>query len=218
MLHDIVLGQPRTTLGRHPANDLVLVDRSVSAEHAVFIHDQQTGIVMVEDLDSTNGTRVNGVRMRTRVLQSGDLIDIGTARVRFLLDHHMAGIGDAALPEATGPAAISELWGAEYSHTAPIELGAMPDSVPSPSLVSACLRVVSGNDKDIDLAKVVTTIGKLGVAVAAVIRRQHGYVINKLDGRDEATLNGQPLGTEAQPLRHGDRVALAGIVYEFTGH
>lgn len=219
VLHDVVLRQVRTTLGRHPANDLVLGDRAVSAEHAVFIFDQKAGVVVVEDLNSTNGTRVNGVRMRTRVLQSGDLIDIGNARVRFLLDNRrLADLSVKPALAGENPNPISELWGSEYSNTAPAGIGSAPDSVPAPSLVSACLKVISGNDEDIDLAKVVTTVGRLGVAVAAVIRRQQGYVINKLDGRDEATLNGLPLGTEARPLRNGDRVALAGIVYEFAGH
>lgn len=218
VLHELVLSQARTTLGRHPANDLVLGDRAVSAEHAVFIREPAAGVVVVEDLDSTNGTRVNGMRVRTCVLRSGDLIEIGSARVRFLLEQQGPQAGKSPQPASAGAGGISELWGAEYSHTLPADCGAAAGSAPCPVLVSACLTVISGHEEDIDLGKVVTTIGRLGVAAAAVIRRQRGYVISKLDGRDEATLNGLPLGTETRPLRHGDRIALAGIVYAFAGH
>ena len=61
MFADGTLGEfplgPKTTLGRHPANTLRLVDREVSKEHAVI---EQTGRdFILRDLNSSNGTFVN---------------------------------------------------------------------------------------------------------------------------------------------------------------
>ena len=212
VLRDVVLRQGRTTLGRHPDNDVVLSDRAVSAKHAVFVRDYRVGVVEIEDLDSTNGTRVNGLRMHTQVLQSGDLIDVGSARICFLVD------GDLAEPDGAmhGSKDAVELPGTNHAHGATADAAFDSGGAPVPALPGAGLKLISGYDEsDLDLVKVVTTIGRLGVAVAAIIRRQQGYVIHKLDGNDEAFLNESPLSSNPQPLCHGDRVSLAGTVYEF---
>ena len=58
------LERERTTIGRDPSNDLVLEDPSVSGFHAVVLNDR--GAVSVVDLGSTNGTAMNGKRLRER--------------------------------------------------------------------------------------------------------------------------------------------------------
>ncbi|MGB0385414.1 MAG: FHA domain-containing protein [Ardenticatenaceae bacterium] len=64
-----------TTLGRWPDNHIVLPDRLVSRHHA---HIRRVGTqFLLEDLDSTNGTFVNGERIRTQyTLQDGDSIQV----------------------------------------------------------------------------------------------------------------------------------------------
>jgi hypothetical protein len=65
------------TLGRAPGNDIRLDDPFASAFHA-RIRVQQHGLVL-EDLDTTNGTRVNGVRINGPVrVEPGDIIDVGS--------------------------------------------------------------------------------------------------------------------------------------------
>ena len=70
---------PTTVLGRTAPSDVVLADRAISAQHARF--DRTADHWVVTDLDSTNGTRVNGraVRGATR-LQSGDVLEVGPVR------------------------------------------------------------------------------------------------------------------------------------------
>ena len=58
------LKRERTTIGRDPSNDLVLEDPSVSGFHAVVLNDR--GAVSVVDLGSTNGTAMDGKRLRQR--------------------------------------------------------------------------------------------------------------------------------------------------------
>lgn len=77
----IGLSEGVTTVGRLPECSLVLNDPNVSRHHAE-IRPQGTGFVVV-DLRSTNGTRVNGVRITERVLQDGDEVAFGNTRMRF---------------------------------------------------------------------------------------------------------------------------------------
>jgi pSer/pThr/pTyr-binding forkhead associated (FHA) protein len=58
VIKEVQLTKDRTTLGRRPYNDIVIDNLAVSGEHAVL---QMTGSeVHLEDLNSTNGTYVNG--------------------------------------------------------------------------------------------------------------------------------------------------------------
>ncbi|NLN17921.1 MAG: FHA domain-containing protein [Firmicutes bacterium] len=73
----IVTSMNELSLGRAPGNDIRLEDPFSSAFHA-RIRRQRQGF-LIEDLDTTNGTRVNGVRIRTPVrIEVGDIIDVGS--------------------------------------------------------------------------------------------------------------------------------------------
>jgi len=69
------------TVGRHPESNLVLADPNVSRNHAEIRPQGERYIVV--DLGSTNGTRVNGVRVDQQVLQDGDDVAFGNTRMRF---------------------------------------------------------------------------------------------------------------------------------------
>lgn len=69
------------TIGRHPDSNLVLADPNVSRNHAE-IRPQGDRYVVV-DLGSTNGSRVNGVRVDTQLLEDGDELTFGNTRMRF---------------------------------------------------------------------------------------------------------------------------------------
>jgi pSer/pThr/pTyr-binding forkhead associated (FHA) protein len=79
------LDSTAVTLGRAPENDLVLdTDEFASVQHA-RIEPRRDG-VWVQDLDSTNGTFVNGVKLtRPRKLASGDVIRVGETDLRYEL-------------------------------------------------------------------------------------------------------------------------------------
>ncbi|HEX3369764.1 MAG TPA: FhaA domain-containing protein [Candidatus Cybelea sp.] len=70
-----------TRVGRGDENEIVLLDPGVSRAHAVFEFD--AGEPLVRDLDSTNGTYVNGRRVRVESLQDGDELRFGNTRMRF---------------------------------------------------------------------------------------------------------------------------------------
>ena len=72
------------TVGRHRNNDIVVSDPKVSSFHARFDRTLE-GFVLV-DLRSRNGSFVNGMRVDAVVLQSGDEVRLGTARLRYQMD------------------------------------------------------------------------------------------------------------------------------------
>jgi hypothetical protein len=69
------------TIGRRPESNIVLADPNVSRSHAE-IRPQGDGFVLV-DLGSTNGSKVNGVRVDQRLLNDGDELTFGHTRMRF---------------------------------------------------------------------------------------------------------------------------------------
>jgi ABC-type multidrug transport system ATPase subunit/pSer/pThr/pTyr-binding forkhead associated (FHA) protein len=70
------VGEAGLRIGRSPDNDLVLADLLVSRHHA-RISRETDGRLRLVDLDSSNGTFVNGRRVRERWLTEGDLVGIG---------------------------------------------------------------------------------------------------------------------------------------------
>ena len=100
------------TIGREDDNDIQLNDDRVSRFHAKLQVD--AGKVILTDLDSTNGTRVNGHPIQMRVLQAGDVLSIG----RCLLV-----VGDV---RSDGSTSLSRPPDALESSTA--QVGKQPDS------------------------------------------------------------------------------------------
>jgi pSer/pThr/pTyr-binding forkhead associated (FHA) protein len=67
-------------VGRESGSDLVLSDPEVSRRHARL--EAQRGIVFLRDLESSNGTFLNGRRVKSAIeLLEGDEIDVGTTRL-----------------------------------------------------------------------------------------------------------------------------------------
>lgn len=71
-------------IGRNPTTDITLLDEGISREHAVIHYDADAPGYVIEDLQSTNGTRVNGKRVRSAPLSEGDEIQIGQTLFRFV--------------------------------------------------------------------------------------------------------------------------------------
>jgi pSer/pThr/pTyr-binding forkhead associated (FHA) protein len=79
------LASSETLIGRNPTTDVTLLDESISREHAIILYDEEAGGFHIEDLQSTNGTKVNGKRISNAELNDGDEIEVGSTRFRFLI-------------------------------------------------------------------------------------------------------------------------------------
>lgn len=84
----IELDRPTTTVGRLDQSDIVIRGPLVSRTHALV--SLERGRYTVSDLDSSNGTFVNGLKVRRQVLRHEDVIRIGDCEVRFLDDANAA--------------------------------------------------------------------------------------------------------------------------------
>ncbi len=188
VIKEVQLTKDRTTLGRRPYNDIVIDNLAISGEHAVL---QVSGSeVYLEDLNSTNGTYVNGKAAKKLLLRNGDMIEVGKYKIKFISES----VDDAATRTARSD---------------------IPDS--SSSAPQAAIKVLSGAaaGRQVPLTKAVTTIGKPGVAVAAITRLQNSFVIH-VEGSGNPALNGRPIGAEPMPLKNGDLIELAGTQMQFV--
>ncbi len=90
VVNEIPVDRPTVTIGRAPDNDIVLDDPLVSAQHVrLDITPPGAGgvpTVMLEDLGSTNGTRINGKGVHRQRLKSDDEIQIGRSSLRLIED------------------------------------------------------------------------------------------------------------------------------------
>ena len=81
VIREVVLDRDHTSIGRRPYNHIVIDNMAVSGDHAVFQYDN--GAFYVEDMNSTNGTSVNGIKVRRQQLKHGDIIGIAKFRIQF---------------------------------------------------------------------------------------------------------------------------------------
>jgi pSer/pThr/pTyr-binding forkhead associated (FHA) protein len=218
VIKEVQLTKDRTTLGRRPYNDIVIDNLAVSGEHAV-IHMNGPEVVL-EDLNSTNGTYVNGKAIKKQALQNGDGIEVGKYKIKFVGDSAGDNFDKTMVVRARPPAAPEA---ASISGTAPPVAPAAPaypafGSTEQGSTAVASIKVLSGAaaGREVPLTKVVTTIGKPAVAVAAITKRHQGYVVHHVEGGGNPTLNGRPITSDPVPLRNGDVIELAGTQMQFV--
>lgn len=81
-IYDHPLQKPEITIGRGKDNDVVLADHTVSRYHARIIQTQEG--VLLTDLGSFNGTKINNGSIQSGLLQHLDVVNIGLARMVFL--------------------------------------------------------------------------------------------------------------------------------------
>lgn len=84
------------TIGREEGNGLRLNDERVSRYHAKV--QMEDGDVILTDLDSTNGTRVNGTAIQIRRLRAGDQVSIGRSMLLFGTMEEIAARRASAVP------------------------------------------------------------------------------------------------------------------------
>ena len=81
---NILLDKPIMLFGRHPECDIQIDSRKISRRHCCIA--QVTDYLVVRDLGSTNGIRINGVRVLEGKLRVGDELTIGNHRYQVRWD------------------------------------------------------------------------------------------------------------------------------------
>ena len=205
VIKEVQITKDKTTLGRRPYNDIVIDNLAVSGEHAVL---QMVGAdVFIEDLNSTNGTYINGKAIKKQLLTHNDTVEIGKYKIKYLVED-----------------------GTDYEKTMIMKPGTMASGQHAPgfgasgfgplggSTSPAAIKVLNGTaaGREVALTKVVTTVGKPGVQVASITKRPGGYVLAHVEGALRPTVNGSPVVSETVHLKNGDVIELAGTQMQFV--
>ena len=213
VIKEVQITKDKTTLGRRPYNDIVIDNLAVSGEHAVL---QMVGAdVFIEDLNSTNGTYINGKAVKKQLLTHNDTVEIGKYKIKFLVedgtDYEKTMImKPGAMPPPPAPS------GSGYARTTGLSssgFGAL-----GAATTPASIKVLNGAaaGREVLLTKVVTTVGKPGVQVASITKRPGGYVLAHVEGALQPTVNGNAVVGETVHLKNGDVIELAGTQMQFV--
>ena len=221
------MNKERYTIGRLPDNDIRIDNGAVSGHHSLIINILNDSFL--EDLNSTNGTYVNGKLIKKHALQHGDVITVGHHQLRFVEDDEVQDEFEKTMviqPSArplekvrTAHAAVEEA-SAAAAITATGARRALADGQATAAVKKAKLQVLSGAfaGRELELSKALTTLGRPGVQVAAITRRSDGYFIVHVDSEKSdgfPLVNGARIGAQARRLADNDVIQLAGVKMGF---
>jgi len=205
------------TIGRKSDNDIQLDNLAVSGHHAKILTVLNDSFI--EDMNSTNGTYLNGSLVNKKPLTHHDVIKIGKHEIKYINEN--AQPGDAfgktmiinpdsdGMQETEGSAAIDQSVSRLAAEIASSDKGSIGQK-------QAKIRLTSGANtgKELSLTKVLTTLGKPGIQVAAITRRPTGYFLIYIDGGDSTgrpKVNNEEIGSAAHELKNSDEIEVAGV-------
>jgi hypothetical protein len=193
------IGAPRFTIGSLESSSLPLAMPGVSRTHAVITPVGNDDIL--EDLDSTNGTLVNGSKITRHILQHDDIIEIAGCQIRYRSQKAVSG---PSLDRTMVIRGLAEDEG-KAAQTSGIERAAARKTGQLASRLGV-IKVIRGPQAgaEIELSRVLRTFGRAGAQVAVINRRPHGYFITHVEGRKTALLNGKAIGEKSLPLAPDD--------------
>jgi hypothetical protein len=162
---------------------------------------------MLLDLESANGTFVNGNRVTRHMLNHGDTIEILDFQIRYV-DHKsvVATEGDRTMIFRATDAGLVPLGGKAPTTEA------RTVQVPLPV---AALRVVSGKQAGatVGIEQPLTGIGERARDYAAILRRPEGFALARVTGRPPR-VDGKPIADGWQALRDGAAIEVGGEKFE----
>jgi hypothetical protein len=208
------LSKERYTVGRLPDNDVRIDSPAVSGHHSLIINILNDSFL--EDLNSTNGTYVNGKLIKKHALTHGDVITIG---------HHQLQFEDDAVADSQQEferTMVLSPRGGELDRLRAAAEGAQKPQSATTALpgTPARLQVLTGvfAGRELELRKPVTTLGRPGVQVVAITRRGEHYSVVAVDRGTQGRppkVNGEALGPEARRLNDNDVMEIAGVKMGF---
>jgi pSer/pThr/pTyr-binding forkhead associated (FHA) protein len=234
------LNKASVHIGRKSANDIHLDNLAVSGDHAMIV--KSGGDFYIEDLASTNGTLVNDEFVKKQLLKNGDVIEFGKYQLKYVDDatsgveaekarpafektmmiHPSAMKSSKAKPEVAPASIVQSMTGSETppgekTNTSSLALTSTASPTNSLSSLVGKIQVLngSGSGRELVLNKTLTTLGKVGIQVAVITKRPHGYFITHVEGLTLPIVNGTSVGLQALALNDHDVIELAGVKMEF---
>lgn len=207
----------RVTIGRKSGSDIALDDPGTSKEHAVILTVGNDHIF--EDLGSTNGSVVNGIRVARQILQHGDVIGIDSYQLKYVnvkanpeMDFDRTMIIRAADREICAVANSAQKEGARRHVSVATARSSRRISFPLGGV-----KGVKGEfaGKEIELEQPLKTFGTEGRQLAVIMRRPQGYFITHVEGNQTARVNRHAIGNEPRALQDGDVIEVGQEKLEF---
>ncbi len=209
VLKEVELDRDTLSIGRRPGNDVQLNDLAVSGRHALLTAMANT---YVEDLGSTNGTLVNGKKIKKAILKNGDVIQIGSHQFTYLSEQ-----------EATYEPTM--FLKAEFEPTMMLDTGIGSRQVTADTRGGplGAVKILDGpmKGKVLELRKPFNTVGINGVKVALISREAGGYTIHGIKSRklrrasDLPLVNGEPIGDGSRKLKDKDNIEMVETKMQF---
>lgn len=230
LITEYPLNKERISIGRRKDNHIHVDDLAVSGEHAVITTIGRDSFL--EDLESTNGTLINGRSVKWYALQEGDEIQLGRARLKYA----QGNANEKPVENSFAQTIMLPMVETEEQHAAQPQLNGVPHdtpAVPAPSadtakvlpdqqssaskIAGVSLQLMQGAKpgRELFITKSMTTLGKVGVQVAVITKRNEGYYLAHIEGHEHPKLNGESIGTKAKLLKNEDLLELAGVQMRF---
>ncbi|MDW5415288.1 FHA domain-containing protein [Iodobacter sp. CM08] len=212
LIKEIKLNREIFTIGRRPNNDIQIDNLAVSGEHAIIT--MRGSEAFIEDLNSTNGTKVNNQDVHKQHLKEGDEVLIGKHILHYFSEK----------PTENTDFEKTMMLGRPPIASTPKPAAAPPKSTIEPQAEApnftprlGVIKVLSGGNtgKELELSKNLTTLGKTGVQVAVITKRPQGYFLTHVEGEHHPSVNQKEIGIQAHPLQEEDTIELLGIKMMF---
>jgi pSer/pThr/pTyr-binding forkhead associated (FHA) protein len=189
-LKEYPLDKERVSIGRNSSNDIVLYEPVVSGEHAAIQSSAEGS--MIVDLQSTNGSLLNGQPVKKASLRHNDVISIGSHELRFV-DKRVQDFASTVIIEQQSDAVATR---------------------------RAALRILNGPraGEVMPITRQRTVLGKPGTQVGVILQQGNSYhfLPMKLSGVAITThINGELLSEQMEPLCFGDEITIADVRLSF---
>ncbi len=202
-------------------NCTVFIDSlAIDENHAKISTVAQQSTLM--DCESESGTYVNQDKISSYQLQDGDLIRVGKHTLLYnyqeLTEDELVHESSSSIP-AIQHEALNTSQHAESEIDTEVVV-AEPAAISEPASnqnQSAWVQILSGQNlgQTLQLTRSVTNLGKPGVAMVVIARRDDGFFISHLEGKIPPKIGEVEIGAQSYKLNEGDLIQIGNIKMQF---
>ncbi|MCC7536106.1 MAG: FHA domain-containing protein [Deltaproteobacteria bacterium] len=209
----VPLVRDEISIGRKEGNTIRLTERNISRRHAKLV--RENGAYTVEDVNSYNGIRVNGIRVKGRsALKHGDEVLIGDYKLSLLLDGADTAAGtEQTIPMEMPPEAATAMIAAPREPVPPARLVMISPPSPGAEFALSRPRMRLGRAEDLDVSVNHRSVSR---EHAEIVREGDSFKVTDLGSANGLRVNSQEV--QQAELRPGDVLELGQVRFRYVGH